>query len=176
MGSGVEQPVVLDTTVLSNFAASRASNWLFDFIERPAVAPAVRQELERGQAEGHAFLADAIDCIRDLPPVPDANPTESGDRTLAPRIRDSLDSGEAESLYLARERGGTLATDDLAARRLASEAGIPVTGSIGLLVVGIRRGELDVATADDWLEAWRTERGYYSPVGSLDEAIDVEEP
>lgn len=176
MAGRLEQPVVLDTTVLSNFAASESTNWLVDFIERPAFAPAVGQELEQGLAEGHKFLADATDCIRDLPPLPDVGRTEIGERITASRIRDSLDSGEAESLILAHEQGGTLATDDLAARRLAGEADIPVTGSIGLLVVGIKRGELDVTTADEWLDTWRADRGYYSPVESLGEIIDLEGP
>jgi predicted nucleic acid-binding protein len=75
----------------------------------------------------------------------------------------------------AIERDGTLATDDLAARYLADELGTPVTGSIGLLVVGIEYGHIDRETADEWLEAWRDERGYYAPVERVGELLDEEE-
>lgn len=66
-----------------------------------------------------------------------------------------------------------LATDDLAARDAAGEQGVPVTGSVGLLVLGIDRDALDVATADEWLSTWRSERGYYAPVDRFEEVLEV---
>jgi predicted nucleic acid-binding protein len=72
----------------------------------------------------------------------------------------------------AVEHDGTVATDDLAARRLATELDMPVTGSIGLLVLGIKREHIDSETADEWLEVWRDERGYYAPVESVTELLD----
>jgi predicted nucleic acid-binding protein len=72
----------------------------------------------------------------------------------------------------AVERNGTIATDDLAARRLATELDVSVTGSVGLLVLGIKREHIDSETADEWIDIWRTERGYYAPVESVTELID----
>ena len=86
-------------------------------------------------------------------------------------LRHRLDAGEADSLRGALECGGTLATDDLAARRLASEYDVPVTGSIGLLVLGIERDLLDTGTANDWLTTWRDERGYYAPAETIEDAL-----
>lgn len=78
-------------------------------------------------------------------------------------LRAKLDPGEADSLRCTIAHDGTLATDDLAARRLAGNHDGPVTGSVGLLVVGIERGLIDVTTADERLDTWRDERGYYAP-------------
>jgi hypothetical protein len=49
---------------------------------------------------------------------------------------------------------------------------MPVTGSIGLLVLGIKREHIDSETADEWIDIWRTERGYYAPVESITELLD----
>lgn len=49
---------------------------------------------------------------------------------------------------------------------------MPVTGSIGLLVLGIERGRIDKETADEWLDMWRDTRGYYAPVESVEDVID----
>lgn len=65
-------------------------------------------------------------------------------------------------------------TDDLAARRVANSRDIPVTGSIGLLVLGVERGLIDTTTADEWLETWRDRRGYYALVESVTEILDGE--
>lgn len=90
-------------------------------------------------------------------------------------IRDRLDRREAESLLGAIEHSGTLATDDLAARQIADRREIPVTGSIGLLVLAVEASHLDRDTADEWLDTWREQRGYYAPVESVAEIHSDEE-
>ena len=90
-------------------------------------------------------------------------------------LRARLDPGEAESLVGAIAHDGMLATDDLAARRLAADIDVPVTGSVGLLVLGLRRNALDVETANAWLETWRNERGYYAPVERIEDVLSTEE-
>jgi predicted nucleic acid-binding protein len=79
------------------------------------------------------------------------------------QFRERLDAGEAEALRGALEHHGTLTTDDLAARRLADERDVPVTGSIGILVLGIELGHIGSETADEWLDTWREARIYCAP-------------
>lgn len=165
-------PVFLDTTVLSNFASSGSIDWLVGLLDQPAAVPTVRDEIERGREHGHRFLDDAIDALGEGIPLLEMN----GD-TVPPEshgIRRRLDAGEADSLIRTLEHGGTLATDDLAARRLASEYDVPVTGSIGLLVLGIERGVLETETGNEWLATWRDERGYYAPVETVEDALPDE--
>lgn len=162
-------PVFLDTTVLSNFASSGSLDWLVALLDPPAAVPTVRDEIERGREHGHRFLDDAAETLGDGIPLLEVN----GDTTSPEdrEIRRRLDAGEADSLIGALEYGGTLATDDLAARELASEYDVPVTGSIGLLVLGIERDVLNTGTANGWLATWRDERGYYAPVETIEDAL-----
>ena len=54
--TGYLQPVVLDTTVVSNFASTDSLSLLAAVLESPVVVPAVRDELERGLNAGHEYL------------------------------------------------------------------------------------------------------------------------
>jgi predicted nucleic acid-binding protein len=161
------QPAFLDTTVISNFASTSSVEFLVHLLEAPIVVPAVRDEIERGVKHGHEYLTSAVEAFDNGLAVSDV-PPEIGRASLHER----LDPGETETLRGAVEHDGTVATDDLAARRLATELDMPVTGSIGLLVLGIKREHIDSETADEWLEVWRDERGYYAPVESVTELLD----
>jgi len=169
MSGGYPSPVVLDATVLSNFASTDGVSFLTTVLESPVVVPSVRDELERGLDAGHEYLDTVVDAFEDNLPV-QSRPSDS-DRQ---EIRDRLDPGEAESLLAAIEHSGRLATDDLAARKMATQRDVPVTGSIGLLVLGVESGYLDRDTADEWLDTWREQRGYYAPVESVAEILDDE--
>jgi hypothetical protein len=54
-----------------------------------------------------------------------------------------LDAGEAEAIGLAREiRADRIVLDDLDARRYARRLGLPVVGTVGLLLAARLRGDL----------------------------------
>lgn len=36
----------------------------------------------------------------------------------------------------------------------------------------VERGRIDRSTADDWLDTWREQRGYYAPVESVGDLLD----
>jgi predicted nucleic acid-binding protein len=61
---------------------------------------------------------------------------------LDPRVlRSRLGDGEREAISLALELpDSTLLLDDLSARRLAQSIGVPATGTLGILLLGKRRG------------------------------------
>jgi predicted nucleic acid-binding protein len=67
---------------------------------------------------------------------------------------------------VAQQRGGTAVTDDRAARATCRELGLPVTGTIGILVACIRDRMLDAGAADEILMSM-TEAGFHSPVTSI---------
>lgn len=163
------QPIVLDTTVLSNFASVDAIDWLIGTFERPIVVPAVRDELEEGEDAGHMFLTAAIDPLEDELPVHQIADAKSADH---PDYVAPLDPGESESLRAAEEQDGTLASDDHKAREIAEARGITVTGSVGILGRGVKRDELDIETADEWLDTWIDEFGYRSPIEHVGELFE----
>lgn len=162
-------PVVLDTTVLSNFASTDAIEVLVELLESPAVVPAVIDEMNEGRDFGYEYLTVAIETFGEGIQILDVDPADG-----TAKIRDRLDAGEAESLRAAIERRGTLATDDLAARQLADEQNRPVIGSIGLLVLAVTRRLIDQSTTGEWLDTWRDQRGNYAPVDSVEELLDGE--
>ena len=166
MADAYPGPLFLDATVVSNFASTDGCELLVRTISTLVVTPAVRDEIERGRDHGHEYLATAVAAIGDIIPVRTVS-------TLGGELpsRTELDAGETESLRGAMESGGTIATDDLAARRAATQQDVPVTGSIGLLVHCISHDVLSPETADNWLTTWRDKRGYYAPVDSISEVL-----
>lgn len=162
-------PVVLDTTVLSNFASSSSIPSLFAIEETAVTVPAVRDELREGKGHGYDFLAEALAQVGEKIPVI-AITSDQVDRY--PDLRSRLDLGETQALIGAIERRGTLATDDLAARHVACDHGVPIIGSVGLLVRGIRRDLLTIESANAQLRTWRKERGYYAPVDRIEEVLE----
>ena len=71
---------------------------------------------------------------------------------------------------MAVTRGLVLATDDLAARRRATQRGVRLTGTIGILVRLAREGHLPLNEANRILTQMIALR-YRSPVASLDDLI-----
>lgn len=165
------KPLVLDATVLSNFASSDSVAWLTTTFSDLETAPAVEQELRRGVGAGHQFLRSALTAIEDEEIMVFFPASQVADQSRFSSVFQRLNRGEAEALVTAILEDGTLATDDWAARQSADGRDVPKTGSIGLLVNGIVRDELSAETADEWLDVWRKERDYYAPVESVTEAL-----
>lgn len=59
-------------------------------------------------------------------------------------------------------------TDDLDARRCAQRMGIPVSGTIGVLVYAVGKDMIPRQEADDLLSGMIA-KGFYSPVKRLEE-------
>jgi predicted nucleic acid-binding protein len=64
----------------------------------------------------------------------------------------------------------TLVTDDLAARRLAKERDVPVTGTLGILIESVRSNFLTLSEANAILADMIRQR-YRSPIDRLDEYV-----
>lgn len=158
-------PIVFDTVVLSNFAASESIDWLCSRFCTPRTVAAVERELRRGQAEGYTFVERAIDRLGEEIIV-----VEAHEATIE-RFSERVDTGEAEALAAAIRFDGVVATDDMAARELARERDISFTGSVGILADGVHRDELDVKTADRWLAEWVRIAGYHSPIETVEELL-----
>ena len=154
-------PVVLDTTVVSNFASTDDLNLIISGSSTQVVTvPAVINEVRAGNEDPN-FLAKIEEELNVI--EVDSDPDDG--------IFDSMDYGEAHALHATIVEGGTLATDDLAARELADQRGVPVTGSIGLLVRLVRQGVLTVDEADTVLRRWIEKSNYFSPVESVREVL-----
>jgi hypothetical protein len=176
MNGDERSPVVLDATVVSNFALTGSVGWLAGVLSCPVTVPAVQGEVRDGYDAGHGYLRNALDRFR---LVDRAEATPDGAIGVVPlggvpaedapgAVRE-LDRGEAHALYRAWP-DDVLASDDLDAREVAGRLDVAVTGSLGVLGYGVERHGLSVETADEWLDTWR-EYGYYSPVGSVRDLV-----
>lgn len=56
-------PVILDATVLSNFASTDAIEVLVEMLESPAVVPTVIDEINEGRGFGYEYLTVAVETF-----------------------------------------------------------------------------------------------------------------
>jgi predicted nucleic acid-binding protein len=161
----VDQPVILDNTVLTNFAlVGRADLVTHLWPTKACTTPPVLDEYRSGVASG---LVPA-DFWADLTVI-----TLTEEETdLAATFSTRLGSGERSCLAAAVCRQGLLATDDLDGRRIAQQQNVPLTGTIGILILCVRRGYLSREEANGLLGKMIA-FGYYSPFDSLDQLTDA---
>ena len=87
------------------------------------------------------------------------------------RLSSKFGRGEASCLAIALHRKASILTDDLDARRFAQQGSISVSGSIGILVKAIDRGQLSVEQGNHLLHLMIA-KGFYSPVETLDQLAE----
>lgn len=83
---------------------------------------------------------------------------------------ESLGKGESSCLSIAISRDLKVLTDDRDARELAQRRGVPVSGTIGILVEAIGEGLLSIEEGNVMLSDM-IEKGYFSPFETLNELI-----
>jgi predicted nucleic acid-binding protein len=153
--------VVLDTTLLSNFAHAQRPDLLRLLLGENVVSTAtVMAELRRGEALGFVSRQNwSWLALVELSEV---------EQLLAAHYERQLDAGEAECLAVAVQRHYHFYSDDFAARRLARHEGITVSGTLGVLQKLVAQAHLSLPAADELL-SHMIRQGYRSPVRSLRE-------
>jgi len=122
-----------------------------------SIPEAVYEELERGGVpKGVADLSYEL--------------VETDEREELAR---DLDPGERAALTVASDRDVVLLTDDLAARNAASEAGIEVRGSIGVIALGYSRGRLDTDEAASRMRALQRETSLFVTDAVVERGIQM---
>jgi predicted nucleic acid-binding protein len=155
--------VLLDNTVLTNFALVNRPDLVLDLWGTDsATTPAVMTEYEAGVIS-RGLPAEIWGSLLQLIP-------NSVEKDFAERLSPKLGSGERSCLAIAVHRQGMLVSDDAEARREAQRSGLPLTGSIGILVLNVRQGRLTRAEANALLEEMIA-LGYRSPVAILDDLL-----
>jgi len=86
---------------------------------------------------------------------------------------EKLDAGERAAIAIAGGRGVVLLTDDLAAREAASDAGIEVHGSIGVIALGYGRGLLDRDAAVSRMRALQRETSLFVTEAVVERGIQM---
>ena len=117
---------ILDSTVLSNFAAVGIVELLADPYKQKAYTTAeVLNELKRGVERGYLYLEAAVKAVEGPTCWVKLAALESvNEQLLCQEFGEFLDPGESSCLVVAISRGMVLATDDIAARRLATRRNV----------------------------------------------------
>jgi predicted nucleic acid-binding protein len=158
--------VVFDSCVLSNFSLAGVLPILESLYNGSAfVTDFVAAEVIRGIQKGHAGLTPIRTALREGF-LKETALKSRAEKDLFERLSVSLGLGEASSIAAAKTRRWVFASDDVLARREAATLGIPLTGTIGILVKATHRKLLTIKGADAALSAM-IEAGFYAPVDSI---------
>lgn len=160
--------IVFDTCVISNFALAGALGILEGLYgSRAYITDFAAAEILRGIQGGHARL-EAIPKAVQAGWLKEIGLRTGKERRLFEMLSVSLGLGEASSIAVAKRRSLRFASDDRVARTEAGRLGVPLTGTLGILVKAARGGICDLRTADAYLGKM-IEAGFFSPVRSLRE-------
>jgi predicted nucleic acid-binding protein len=160
---------VVNSTVLSNFAAVGRLDLLRDAAAPLYLPTDVYDEVQVGQMAGFAFY-DGIE--RHMTPFAPEGwlhlvaPTDDEVRLFA-SLPAHLHRGEVACLCIARQRGWGFLTDDRAARQQAQLWSIPLSGTIGVLLLAIQDGRLSVGEGNTLLRVMIDKAHYRSPTTDL---------
>lgn len=162
--------VIFDTVVISNFAKAGQLELLRKMYPATACCSGfVVAEVLRGQRLGHSDLELLAQLLADGWPRQEDLSTPA-ERQLYARISVSLGDGESSCLALASERGYVFACDDRLARSEAVRLGIPLTGTVGILIKAVRIGFIDLKKANAVLKRMIA-AGFYAPVKRITQEI-----
>ena len=165
--------VISNTTVLCNFAAIKQLGLLKQLFGVLFIPTAVYDEIYRGQEEGYEFCQTILLQIHPLNlngwiHLSNLNNAlEFQALTTFPR---KIHQGESECLSIAQHRHWLFLTDDGAARHIAKQRQITISGTLGCLVLLVEQAHLSLESANGFLAAM-IEQGYRSPLTDLTNLI-----
>lgn len=160
---------ITNTTTLSNFATINQLALLRQLFSTLYLPTEVYEEISIGLAEGYQFYEGIKEFIYPLNPdgwlklTSFANDVELQELANLPN---TLHAGESACLAIARHRHWLFLTDDRVARQVAKQWRIPLSGSIGYLVMAVEQKHCPLSIANKYLQQM-IESGYYSPYSDL---------
>ena len=155
--------VLLDNTVLTNFALVSRPDLVLDLWGTTCATTTAAMAEYRAGIISRGLSAGSWD---DLTPLT----LQPAEQAFADQLPPQLGSGERSCIAIAIYRQGLLVCDDARARREAQQHGVAITGTIGILVLHVRQGNLTSAEANALLTNMIAQ-GYRSPVTHVDDLL-----
>jgi predicted nucleic acid-binding protein len=168
-------PTLIDATVVSNFAAVERLDLLRRALSTAEMAAAVYSEILQGIEDGYEFLRAVDAHVSPGQPHGWLRLTDlegEDERERYARLLTVVQPGEAASLAMSAHRGWTFATDDRAARLIATQEGVAVTGTLGILLQLVDRGFVSLDEANRLLGLMIARARYRSPATDLRELLE----
>jgi predicted nucleic acid-binding protein len=164
---------VVNTTVISNFAAVGGLDLLHGTAGPLCLPVQVYDEIVAGQMAGYAYYDGIEQHV--APFVADGwlhlVTLTDDELSLFASLPPHLHPAERTCLSIARQRGWGVLSDDRAARRQAFAWNIPLSGTIGVLLLAIRDGRITVAHGNALLREMVGRASYRTPTMDLGELL-----
>lgn len=158
--------IIFDNCVLSNFSLCDSLAVLKKLYSKKSyITGFVAAENVKGIQKGHIGLSDIKEALSEGW-LKETSVKDVREKALFESLSVSLGIGEASSIAVAKVRGYVFACDDKVARREASLLGVPLTGTVGILMKGVMKRILALNEAETLLKCM-IGKGFYSPVSSL---------
>jgi predicted nucleic acid-binding protein len=162
---------VVNTTVLSNFAAAGRLDLLRDTASPLHLPIQVYDEIVAGQIAGYAFYDGIEQHI--VPFAPDGwlrlVAMTDDELSLFASLPLFLHQADRACLSIARQRRWGLLSDDRVVRQQAKAWNVPLSGTLGVLLLAIQDGRLTVEAGNALLHEMVERANYRTP--TLDLAI-----
>jgi hypothetical protein len=153
--------ILLDNTVLSNFAEARLTSVIHDLWKDQINTTSDAISEYRNGVKSAKLPPSAWNFLRVVR-------LTSEEADFGASLSTKLGRGERSCLAVAYMRNALLASDDLGARRIAARYQIQVTGTVGILVQCVNRAVLTPSQAQQALDQMIA-ACYYSPVKCLED-------
>ncbi len=166
--------IILNTTVLSNFASVDALNLIKRLFGVVYTTHEVHEEILRGISRGYQYLEDvdhkmSFDGGGWLRVIAICSHTEH--QSMNDLLK-RLGMGESSCIAIAKSRKMIFMSDDRTARRIAKENGVLISGTIGVLMRCVDKNIISFPEGNVIL-AEMIRDGYMSPVNSLAEIVSL---
>jgi len=156
---------IINNTVLSNFAFADKLDLLRAIFQKAYLTSKVFNEVKDGIRDGYRFQERTKKMVeeREWLILIEPNPREL---ELYHQLLLRLDAGEASCLAIAEGRGWLFLTDDLNARKAAAQLDVRMSGTIGVLRIGVEKELISIEEGNGLLRIM-IDNGYFSPISDL---------
>ena len=161
--------IILNTTVLSNFAAVGELDLIKRLFGVVYTTHEVHEEILRGISRGYQYLED-VDHEMSFDETGWLRVVAIRSRMEHQSMNDllkRLGMGESSCIAIAKSRTMIFMSDDRTARRIANELGVLISGTIGILVRCVDKDIISFLEGNIILVEM-IQKGYMSPVDSLE--------
>ncbi|MCW1968271.1 MAG: hypothetical protein KIH69_009170 [Anaerolineae bacterium] len=164
---------LVNTTVLSNFAATQSLDLLHKTVGNLFFTSYVYDEVQNGLYAGYDYYTGIEKFIFPFTSQGWLHLISPSDDEilLTYTLSSKLHWGEASSLSVAKIRQWGFLTDDRAARTQATYWNIPISGTLGVLVLAVKREIISLREGNIVLQEMINTAHYRSPVFDLKHLI-----
>ena len=164
---------VVNVTVISNFASAQRLDVLRATVGPLYLPIEVYQEIQAGLTAGYSFYTGTEQQISPFAPNGWLHlvTMTASELSLLPSLPNRLHLGEAACLCIAKQRGWGFLTDDRAARKQAQAWEVVFSGTLGILVLAIQAGHVNIDEGNLLLRTMITCANYRSPVTDLQDFL-----